>query len=120
MTQESIVNFTEIDETVVIDFATPVITGGTGVEQVQSRVCDYLARHQPNKVIVDLAGVRFFSSMMLGLLVDLWKRLGKRGGRLIISGLDADLTRLFEITNLNMIFTFAPNRQAALERMPTP
>ncbi|HEV55977.1 MAG TPA: STAS domain-containing protein, partial [Phycisphaerales bacterium] len=56
-------------------------------------------------------------STMLGLLVDLWKRLRKRGGRLVISGVARELERLFEITNLNTIFTFAADRQAALKAL---
>jgi len=54
---------------------------------------------------------------MLGLLVDLWKRLRKRGGRLVISGVARELERLFEITNLNTIFMFAADRQAALKAL---
>ncbi|HEV57087.1 MAG TPA: anti-sigma factor antagonist, partial [Phycisphaerales bacterium] len=101
MVEPTIVNFTEIDDGVVIDFTAPVITGGVDFEQVQSRVCEYLTTHEPRRVVVDLTGVRYFSSTMLGLLVDLWKRLRKRGGRLVISGVARELERLFEITNLN-------------------
>ena len=117
MVEHRIVNFTKIDDGVVIDFTTPVITGGVDFEQVQSRVCEYLTAHEPRYVVVDLTGVRYFSSTMLGLLVDLWKRLRKRGGRLVISGVAPGLERLFEITNLNTIFTFAADRPAALKAL---
>jgi len=120
MVEQTLVNFMEIDDGVVIDFTEPVITGGVGFEQIQSRVCEYLTTHEPRRVVVDLTGVRYFSSTMLGLLVDLWKRLRKRGGRLIISGVARDLERLFEITNLNTIFTFAADRQAALKALSVP
>jgi len=119
MTEQPSVNFTPVDDAVVIGFDTPVITGGRGIETVQQQIRQYVERHSPQRVVVDLAGVRFFSSTMLGLLVDLWKRLRKDGGNLVICGVSPQLHRLFEITNLNTIFTFAPDRQAALEKIST-
>jgi anti-sigma B factor antagonist len=69
---------------------------------------------QPRKLVIDFSQVRFFSSQMLGLLVDLWRRMKDVGGSLTISGIDPQLTRVFRITHLDKLFNFYDNTESAV------
>jgi anti-anti-sigma factor len=53
--------------------------------------------------------------MILGMLVDIWRRLGEKGGTVAISGIDPQLSRVFKITNLDKLFQFYPDRQSAVD-----
>ena len=82
--------------------------------RASSQVKAYIARHQPEKVVFDFSGVKFFSSQVLGLLLEARARLRAHGGRVVVCALGGRLHRVFKITNLDSIFSFYPDRPAAL------
>ncbi|MBN1124395.1 MAG: STAS domain-containing protein [Sedimentisphaerales bacterium] len=117
MSERNIMEITKVDDAAVVSFVRQSIGSAAGVEEITDQLRRFVTEQKPPKVVVDFTGVKFFSSMMLGLLVDVWKRMRKYGGRLLISGIDPQLTRVFRITNLDTIFEFAPDRNAALSKL---
>jgi anti-sigma B factor antagonist len=65
-------------------------------------------------LIVDLAGVTFIDSAALGVLVSGAKRVRPQNGRLDIVCTDENITRLFEITGLDHVFSIYRTRDDAL------
>ena len=98
----------------VISFVAPSIGSIDDVEQIGIDVRGYVEDNQPRNVVVDFDGVRFFSSQMLGLLVDMWRRLKECDGQVFISGINPQLSRVFKITNLDRIFKFYPDVESAV------
>ena len=88
----------------------------SGVDEIALTLRGYIADNKPAKVVIDFDGVKFFSSNMLGLLVDIWKRMKEYEGRMIISGIDPELNRVFKITNLNRVFEFNSDRDGAIKQ----
>lgn len=86
----------------------------SGVEPIAQALRELVTEQQPPKVVIDFSRVRFISSMMLGLLVDVWRRMTEYGGQIRICGIDPRLTRVFKITHLDKIFTFSENLDQAL------
>jgi anti-sigma B factor antagonist len=68
-------------------------------------------------VIVDFTDTTFIDSTTLGVLVGGVKRLRPNGGRLSIVCSDRNITKIFEITGLDRVFTIYPTRAEALERL---
>lgn len=101
----------------VVSFGTPAIDALSGIEEMTERLRAYIGTEQPKKMVVDFTGVRFFTSQMLGVLVDVWRRLRDYGGRLLICGINPQLNRVFRITNLDRIFEFYPDRDAAVSAL---
>ncbi len=87
------------------------------LESIAGLLRNYIAQRRPARLIIDLGRLRFISSMMLGLLVDTWRRLKEYGGQLRICGIQSHLMRVFRITHLDRIFEFSPDRTQALEAM---
>ncbi len=85
------------------------------LETIASMLREHVASRRPQRLIIDLSRVRFLSSMMLGLLVDTWRRLREYGGRMRICGLQPHLMRVFRVTHLDRIFEFSPDCAQALE-----
>jgi anti-sigma B factor antagonist len=98
----------------VISFTAASIGGIDDIEQISGEVRGYVEDNQPGKVVVDFDDVRFFSSQMLGLLVDIWRRLREYDGQVFISGINPQLGRVFKITNLDRIFEFYPDIESAV------
>lgn len=101
-------------DVLVVSFRQASIEGIAGVEQVADALRSMVRDYKPRKMVVDFSQVRFFSSQMLGLLVDIWRRMRDFGGSLTISGIDPQLTRVFKITHLDKLFSFYENMESAV------
>jgi anti-sigma B factor antagonist len=66
------------------------------------------------RVVIDLTDVSFLDSTALGVLIGAVKRLRSRGGALAIVNTEPSITKTFEITGLDQIFTILPSRDEAL------
>ena len=65
-------------------------------------------------VIVDFSSTTFIDSTTLGVLVGGVKRLRANDGRLSLVCSDRNITKIFEITGLDRVFTIHESRDAAL------
>ena len=115
MDREKVIDIQTKNGVAVIKFTIPSISGTSGIEQVTAQIRQFMQESGAKKIVVDFTGVKFFSSQMLGLLVDTWKRIQDDNGVLAISGINPDLTRVFKITNLDKIFRFFPDMISAVE-----
>ena len=75
-------------------------------------------------IIFDFSGVQFMDSSGIGMIIGRYKNAEKRGGRLALAGMSADMGRLFQISGLAKIITQAATVEDALEelrrRQPVP
>jgi anti-sigma B factor antagonist len=71
-------------------------------------------------VIVDFSDTTFIDSTTLGVLVGGVKRLRTNDGQLSLVCSDRNITKIFEITGLDRVFTIYPTREEALSNVGTP
>ena len=67
-------------------------------------------------VVVDFSDTTFIDSTTLGVLVGGVKRLRTQDGRLSLVCSDRNITKIFEITGLDRVFTIYPTRDEALAK----
>ena len=67
-------------------------------------------------VIVDFSNTTFIDSTTLGVLVGGVKRLRTNDGKLSLVCSDRNITKIFEITGLDRVFTIYPTRDEALAK----
>ena len=65
-------------------------------------------------VIVDFSNTTFIDSTTLGVLVGGIKRLRTNDGQLTLVCTDRNITKIFEITGLDRVFTIYPTRDEAI------
>jgi anti-sigma B factor antagonist len=70
-------------------------------------------------VVVDLTETTFIDSTTLGVLVGGVKRLRPDGGQLSLVCNDRNITKIFEITGLDRVFTIHETRDAAVGALGT-
>ena len=68
-------------------------------------------------VIVDFSNTTFIDSTTLGVLVGGVKRLRTNDGQLSLVCSDRNITKIFEITGLDRVFTIYPTRAEAVEQL---
>jgi anti-sigma B factor antagonist len=66
-------------------------------------------------VVVDLSDTTFIDSTTLGVLVGGVKRLRTNDGQLSLVCSDRNITKIFEITGLDRVFTIHATREAAVD-----
>src|SRR5436309_12876146 len=71
------------------------------------------------EVVVDFPGTTFIDSTTLGVLVGGVKRLRSNDGQLSLVCNDRNITKIFEITGLDRVFTIYPTRDEALLQVGT-
>src|SRR5437016_4480797 len=69
------------------------------------------------QVVVDFTDTTFIDSTTLGVLVGGVKRLRTNDGQLSLICSDRNITKIFEITGLDRVFTIYPTRSEALEQI---
>ena len=65
-------------------------------------------------VVVDFSDTTFIDSTTLGVLVGGVKRLRSNEGQLALVCADRNITKIFEITGLDRVFTIYPSREEAV------
>ena len=101
--------------TAIVAFKSASICDVDGITSVSNQIKEFIDKNQPNKLIFDFEGVKFFSSQVLGLLLDIRAKMGTHNGEVVISAINPQLHRVFKITNLDKVFKFFPDKGSALE-----
>ncbi len=69
------------------------------------------------EVVVDFSDTTFIDSTTLGVLVGGVKRLRTNDGQLSLVSSDRNITKIFEITGLDRVFTIYPTRDEAVGQL---
>jgi anti-anti-sigma factor len=100
-----------------ITFLAATLSKSEQIAVLSSEICEFIQSKKPCAVIVDFGEVKFFSSEVLGVLINVRKKLSALGSKVVISGLNPKLYRVFRITNLDSIFNFYDDKVLAIEAL---
>jgi len=101
-----------------IDDQTHVISLGGEIDlytapEFKERMVELIEGGKKN-IVVDLSEATFIDSTTLGVLVGGVKRLRPSGGGLALVCTDQNITKIFEITGLDRVFSIQGSREDAL------
>ncbi len=108
------IKITSEDSVAVVAFKTASISDVEGIATASKNIKDFVDENQPIRLIFDFSRVKFFSSLVLGVLLEIRSKLASYNGEVVISAINPQLHKVFEITNLDKIFTFFPDKEAAV------
>ena len=107
-------NVSDLQGVTVIAFNEPTMLDAFRVTEVGKELVSLVEKRAPRRVIIDLGSIKMLSSQALGVLLAVREKLSQFNGKMVISGIDPRLYRVFKITNLQGTFEFFENNQAAL------
>jgi anti-anti-sigma factor len=119
MTEEVGVEITGEGGVTVVAFRATAISGVEGIRTAAEQIQESIEENHPRSLIFDFERVKFFSSQVLGLLLDIRAKLKTYDGEVVISAIDPQLHRVFRITNLDKVFRFFPDRESAVREVST-
>ena len=107
-----------------IDADTHVIELGGEIDlytapEFKQQLLDAIAQGAKH-VVVDFSDTTFIDSTTLGVLVGGVKRLRGNDGQLSLVCNDRNITKIFEITGLDKVFTIYPTREEAVSAVGVP
>lgn len=103
----------------VLTFTDASICTPEQIKKASEQIRDFLNSNQPQTIIFDFSLVKFFSSQVLGILIDTRSKVKHLDCKVAISGINPQLHRVFSITNLDTIFEFFKNTQSAIKALKT-
>jgi len=84
--------------------------------EFKQQLLDVIAKGA-REVVVDFSDTTFIDSTTLGVLVGGVKRLRTNEGQLSLVCSDRNITKIFEITGLDRVFTIYPTRDEAVSKV---
>ena len=83
---------------------------------LRTEVLDLLTRHEPRKLVFNLAEVPYMDSSAIAVLVEAQRRMRKSGGQIYLTHLQPRVKSLLDIARLTLIFGIAKDEQEALAK----
>ena len=99
----------------VVAFKSPSITDVKAIGTATDKIRSFVEEKKPGRLVFDFEQVKFFSSEVLGLLLDIRARVEPYNGKVVISAINPQLHRVFKITNLDKVFGFFPDKDSAVK-----
>ena len=98
----------------LVTFTTATVSNAERIAKATREMHSYVEEYHPQRVVFDFGKVKFFSSLVLGLLLSVRAKLEPDSGEVVISAINPQLYRVFKITNLDKIFRFFPDTDSAV------
>jgi len=119
MDEKVCVEITAEGRVAVVAFKTASITNVEEVAAASKQLKEFIEVNHPNRIVFDFEGVKFFSSQVLGLLLDIRAKLKTYNGEVVVSAINPQLSKVFKITNLDKVFKFFPDKKGAVTMAST-
>jgi anti-anti-sigma factor len=119
MDEEISVEITSEKNVAVVAFNTASISNVEEIAVASKQIKEFIEEKHPKEVVIDFERVKFFSSQVLGLLLDIRAKLKTYDGEVVISAINPQLYRVFKITHLDRIFKFFPDKENAVRAVST-
>ena len=114
MEEEKGIEITTENDAAVITFKAVSMSNVESITEANEQIDKFIETNLPKKIVVDFSEVKFFSSQVLGMLLEMRGRLKEYNGQVVISSINPQLYRVFRITNLDKIFKFFPDKESAV------
>lgn len=104
----------DTDGVSVVNIPNGCMLDGEAIQAVGTKLFDLVEKDSKKKLLLDFADIRFMSSQVLGVLLTLRRKAEQAGATIVLTGIREQLMRVFEITNLNTMFSFFDSREEGL------
>ncbi len=117
MTEESQLIVEQAGEVTIVGFSEPTLLNSYHVNESAKELYNLIEKQGHRWIVLDLSTIKMLSSQTLGVFLNARHKLEKLGGKVVISGIDPKLSRVFRITNLDSVFEFFADTSLAVESL---
>jgi anti-sigma B factor antagonist len=105
----------QIGDVTVVKMTTPSILDEQVVQAIGRQLFDLAERAERCRLVIDFGPVERVTSILIGKLIALHKKIQGEGGRLVLCSIKPKLFEIFEILHLHSLFNICANEEEALQ-----
>jgi anti-sigma B factor antagonist len=117
MSEKSSLILTIEDGVAVVGFAEPTLLNAYQISEVGEQLFRLVEEEGHRLIVLDLSTIQMLSSQSLGVFLNLRHKLEAVQGKVVFSGMDPSLSRVFKITKLEEVFEFYKNNYEAVQQL---
>ena len=102
------------EKATIVTFTEEKILEERDISELQSSLNGVIEQAEKINLVLDFTTVKFLSSVVLGLLIRVSKKVYERDGQLRLCNINPRVYEIFKITRLTKIFDIYPDRDAAI------
>lgn len=106
----------QIQGVTIVNFRYASIVDSIAVETIARELYEIIDLQARRKLLLDFAGVKFLSSTMVGVLLELHRKSKAIDAQIVICGLRSKLKEVFRVTKLHKLLDFAENEEEAFNQ----
>jgi len=105
---------TEVGAANVLSLRLPESMDSNEFDRINEQVLEIFEAHDKSYWVLDVTGLNYMGSSVLGLFVNMRQRVMKAQGQLILCGLSPQLLRIFRTCCMERLFKITKTRADAL------
>jgi anti-sigma B factor antagonist len=105
------------DNAVIVSFTDEKILESKDVQALKDSMMGVIEQAVGINLVLDFSNVQFLSSAVLGLLINISKRVYEQKGQMKLCNINPKIYEIFKITRLTKIFDIYDNREDALKSL---
>jgi anti-anti-sigma factor len=98
----------------VLALAVPFQVDSSDFDRLHEGILSAIGLKANAKWVIDLAGLQYLGSSVLGLMVNIRQRVSQGGGKLVLCGMNPKLHTVFRTCSLEKLFVIRPDRHDAV------
>jgi len=98
----------------VLALAVPFQVDSADFDRLHEGVLSAVGLKANGKWVVDMSGLQYLGSSVLGLMVNIRQRVRQGGGKLVLCGMNPKLQHVFRTCSLERLFVIKPDRDDAV------
>jgi anti-anti-sigma factor len=116
MSETRLVTFEEVDNITIGRVGAASVLDAVNVTQFGNEVLELVKSRSGLNLMLDFENVDYLSSAVLTELLRINQAVESQNGNLRLCGLKPDVRKVFEITNLDKVFTIYGDHKTAIKR----
>ena len=117
MTEKTYLNISDQDGVTVVRFDQALILDTYHIDEVSRQLFDLVEADNRCALVLDFSTIKMLSSQTLGVMLKMKKKLDEKDRKMVVSGIDPRLYRVFKVTNLQNIFEFFEDKDSAVKAL---
>ena len=117
MAEAKSLNLSEEGDVTIASFRDASILDAVTIQRIGRELYALVEDDQRKRIVLDFADVRFLSSQALGVLLTLRRKADQAKADVYLAGIRDELARVFKMTNLDKLFQFFDDRDAAVAKL---
>ncbi len=99
----------------VLALAVPFQVDSADFDRLHELVLSAVSAKAGGPWVVDLSGLQYMGSSVLGLMVNIRQQVRQSGGKLVLCGMSPKLHQVFRTCSLERLFVIKPHREEAVD-----